>query len=233
MDTRGDTPSLDELLTPPASFVREHYEAFLFTPFSRKLRRRVYLYTPNAYDLWVRLESNPLVVKYNERVTKLPISICEGVAKNGSPRAISVDNAREVTVHTFEDDVFRDEISASGTLAWSNWARIRGFRHMIWNPHSLRSNPVELENLKRLLRFVSVPGVVPNYSLEQSLLAELRGVRRLTYAKLIELFPLSDPAEVAREITRMIIDKKVFSDINRNPFSMITEVSVHRGLETE
>lgn len=236
MDADRDNPTLAELLTPPASFVRENYSAYLFAPFSRKLSRRVYLYTPSAYALWVRLESDPGVAKFNERVSKFPIAIGDGSAKNASPRVISVDQASQVTVHSFNGDlaqVAKDPDTSFTISAWDNWAQLRGFKHIVWTSALLSPNPVELTNLKRLLRFVSAPGVFPDISLQQQLLAELRGVRRLTFSKLVELFPLSDPARVQSEIARLIVDRKIFSDIDRNPFSMITEVSAHRGLETD
>lgn len=234
MDSSRDGPSLDQLLDPPASFVREDYSAFLFAPFSRKLNRRVYLYTRGAYALWVRLESDPQVVRFNERLPKVPIAVGNGAAQNASPRAISVDQERLVTIHSFKGDlaiVGQDGGSESETSAWDSWARTRSFMHVIWTSESLRCNPVEHANLKRLLRFVSVPGVFPNPSLQQALLAELSGVRRLTFSKLVELFPVSDPAVVQSEIARLILDRKIFSDIDQNPFSMITEVSAHHGFE--
>lgn len=221
---------LNDLLKAPSSFIREDYSSFLFAPFSRKINRRVYLYTPIAYALWVRLECDPNVSQFNERVPKVPIAIGTK-AVNASPRAISVDKERTVTVHSFVDDLVDDTGSEGRTSPWSNWAQARGFSHIDWNSDLLGGTPTRLANLKRLLRYVSAAGVIPSPSLRQALLTELRAVRRFTLSKLVEQFPVSDPAEVQAEIARLILDRTIYSDIDRNPLSMITELSAHHALE--
>jgi hypothetical protein len=98
------SPTTEELLTAPR-FRRENFSSFLFAPFSRKLQRRVYIYTDTGYDLWVRLESDPEVVRFNERVPKVPIALGNGKATNTSPQAISINREGVVTVHIIQSNV--------------------------------------------------------------------------------------------------------------------------------
>lgn len=223
---------LAELLTAsPLSASRQDYSAFRFVPFSRKLGRRVHLSTQDMYALWVRLESDPGIFKFNERVPEVPV-VLGAKAVNAAPRAISVAKDRAVTVHTFAGDLERspDEITTS---PWASWSAHHGFSHAVWNSVSLRGNPVRFNNLKRLLRYVSIAGAIPDARLRDALLAELGAVRRLTMSKLVDLFPKSDPTEVMSEIARLILDGTVYSDIDRNSLSMITELSAHHVFETD
>ena len=226
----GQDLNVDDLLRPP-HFVREHYLSFLYCPFSRKLNRRVYLYTHDVYALWVRLESDPSVTMFNERVSKFPIAIGDK-AINCAPRAISVCIERKITVHSFVGDLIEAGVSAETPSPWNQWALKRGFRYIEWNSESLIGNRTRFENLQRLLRFVSQPGAIPDPDLQQRLVAELKSVRHLTLSKLIELFPLSDRAEVESEIARLILDGAIYSDIDENPLSLITEVSAYHAFET-
>lgn len=221
---------LNELLKPPTSFVRENYSAFLFAPFSRKLNRRVYLYTSDAYALWVRLESDPNVINFNERAPKVPIAIGTR-AVNAAPRAISVKKDKTVIVHSFVGDLADDALDKGDASPWTVWASNHGFSHIIWSTQSLQECPIRFANLKRLLRDVSVAGAIPNASLQRAVLSELSAVRRMTLSKLVEQFPLSDPSEVQSEIARLILDNVIYSDIDRNPLSLITELSAHHAFE--
>lgn len=222
--------SVDELLNPPP-FVRERYSSFLYCPFSRKLNRRVYLYTHDGYALWVRLECDPSVSRFNERVPKIPIAIGNR-AINEAPRAVSVCKEQKVTVHSFVGDLNETGGSAERPCPWGEWALMRGFIHVEWDSESLIGNPIRFENLRRLLRFVSLAGAIPDSCLQEALVAELKAFRRLTLSKLIELFPLSDRAEVESELARLILNGAIFSDIDRNPLSLITEVSAYHAFET-
>lgn len=222
--------SVDDLLVH-RPFVREKYSSFLFCPFSRKLNRRVYLYTHDGYALWIKLESEPSVIKFNERVQKVPIAI-GNEAINGAPRAISVSKEQKVTVHTFVGDLNESGASTESQSPWNKWALRRGFIHVEWDSESLIGNPIKFENLRRLLRYVSQPGAIPQPSLEKVLVSELKAVRRLTLAKLVELFPVSDQAEVESEIARLILDGVIYSDIDQNPLSLITMVSAYHAFET-
>lgn len=223
------SPTTEELLTAPR-FRRENFSSYLFAPFSRKLQRRVYVYTDTGYDLWVRLESNPKVVRFNERVPKVPVALCNGKATNASPQAISVDSEGIVTVHTIqnvEESAKAATNSGIETSAWKDWAKAHGYQHINWEISALRKNPIELANLDRLLRFASVAGAIPKAELEQALIAELRSVRKMTFAKLVEQFPQADQDEVHAAVATLIIDQKIYSDIDRFRFSMTSELSAY------
>lgn len=220
--------NLKSLLTPPPTFERNDFASHLYTPYSLKLHRRAYLYTHNGYDLWVLLESSPDIIEFNERVVPVPISLEDGRIVIEAPAAISVSEDEQVVVHTFQSTKTHDAVKVNiESTAWKRWCNLHGFMHKEWNSKLLQSNPVELSNLKRLLRFVSCAGYVPNLALEKSLMCELQNVRKITFAKLVQLFPISDPDDVQQSLARLIISHKVYSDIHLFPLSMITEVSAY------
>ena len=168
---------------------------------------------------------------FNERVPKVPVVIGKD-ATNAAPRAISVCKERKVTIHSFVNDLREVGVSSEPPSPWGEWALRRGFRHIEWDSNSLVGNRTRFENLQRLLRYVSQPAVIPDPSLRKRLLVELDSVRRLTLSKLIDLFPLSDRTEVETEIARLILDGTIYSDIDNEPLSLITEVSTHHAVET-
>lgn len=219
-----DSMSLKELLIAPV-FRREEYSSHLFIPYSRKLRRRVHLYTPNAYSLWVILESDTRILQFNERVPKIAVPSGPGTAVNARPDALSVDIDGGVTCHSLPSENSKDaEVAIE---AWENWAAARGYRHIAWTRKSLGTETPRLASLKRLLRFVSRAGAIPNLLNDEVVLAELKGVRKTTIAGLLERLSQLDPDEVWLSIAGLIVDGKIFSDINYYPLSMITELSAY------
>lgn len=219
--------NLKSLLTPQP-FERRNYSAYLYAPYSLKLHRRVYLYARNGYDLWVLLESDTDIAQFNESVAAVPISFEDGRAATLAPAAVSVSRDGGVLLHTFRssDNKHTDEADVKNT-SWKKWCALHGFHHKEWTSDLLHSNAIELANLKRLLRFVSCAGYIPNLALEKSLGEELKSVRKMTFAKLVQLFPISDPDEVQQSLARLIISHKVYSDIHLSPLSMLTEVSAY------
>lgn len=223
----GENIDLRALLTPTA-FKRENFSSFLYSPYSLKLHRRVYFYRHHGYDLWVRLEGDLSVIHFNERVPPVPVAFEDGRASLLAPAVVSKHEGGAVVVHTFQ----RSSDAEDGTeddyyIAWKNWCDMHGFQHREWSAEQLQGNPIELANLKRLLRFVSYPGYVQNEELEKAILAELHNVRKTILANLIRQFPVSDPDEVRQSLCRMILVRKIFSDIHLSPLSMITEVSAY------
>lgn len=224
----ADRVTLNELMKP-VPFVRQHYQTTLRRPYSRKLMRPVALYRDRMHALWAHLESDPDIAGYNESVMALPM-VVDGKAVNISPAAMSLDGDGNPTVHSFAES--EPAIADAAALAycsppWEDWARRRGFRHVAWTPETLLGARVRLSNLLRLLRFVCIAGAVPDFQLEQRLLATLADARKMTFAVLARNFPTSDVELVHASIARLILDGKVFSDIDHHPFSMITELSVH------
>lgn len=221
--------SLKSLLAPQP-FRRERYSSFLYTPYSFKLKRRVYLYTHSGYDLWVRLESGTGIAEFNERVPLVPLAFEGGHATLLAPIAVSVRDDGAVEIHTFRHSESDEDTEDVKSIAWKRWCDLHGFIHQEWTVELLQKNRIELANLKRLLRFTSCVDYVPNVALEKSILAELGNVRKTTFAKLVQQFPLSDPDEVQQSLARLILNRDIHSDIHYLPLSMITEVSAYHEL---
>lgn len=223
----GKNIDLQALLTPTA-FKRENFSSFLYSPYSLKLHRRVYFYRHHGYDLWVRLESDLSVIHFNERVSQVPVAFEDGRASLLAPAVVSKHEDGAVVIHTIQrSSDAKDGTDGDYSIAWKKWCGLHGFQHREWSAEQLQQNPIELANLKRLLRFVSSPSYVQNEKLENAILAELRNVRKTILANLIQQFPLSDPDEVRQSLCRMILVRKIFSDIHLSSLSMITEVSAY------
>jgi hypothetical protein len=217
-----DTALIETLLKAPP-FTRENYESFLYEPYSKKLRRRVFIYTHDGYKLWIRLESDPEVVRYNERPPKIPVPISANKAKEVAPRAISVGLDGIVSIHTFRA---KDETSQPN---WVGWAVENGFRHVEWSTQKLEDKPPYLNNVAQLLRFSSRPDPITDFSLPSKLLECLKSYRKTTLHKLINQHPSSDPDEVMIAIATLILDRRIYSDIHKFPLSQITEISAYES----
>ena len=226
------SPTLDELLCPPETFDRRNFTAFLFRPYSIKERREISLYTPGMYALWLRLESDPEVKRFNTEVCAVPISIGTS-AISAAPRCVSVHLSGTVTIHTFnkidaiDDEPRQDELSVT---SWEAWASERGLQHKPWTHGELFSDEINLANLGQLLAYTSRPGFIPNTELAQRIMSELSAFRRTTVAKLSQLFPKTDPELFYESLASLIIDRKIYTDIAKEPFSMITMISAFRDV---
>lgn len=218
--------TIDQLFKP-LTFERDQYSSFLYTPFSSKLNRRVNLFTHNMYDLWVWLESDTDILKFNERAQTFPINSFDQRAINASPQAVTLHANKLITIHTIEADN-QPSLTTGGSKAnWEQWCAIYGFHHKKWSRESLKSNSIELANLKRLLRFTSAAGLSIDYSMESQVLIELENFRKITFYNLVQRLPSYDPEEVKVCIANLIVGKKIHSDIHTSEFSLITELSVH------
>ena len=231
---QADEPedSIAKLLDVPP-FKRSDFKAFLLTPYSAKAFRRMYLYTPHRYWLWIRTETDPNVYRFNERPPKISIPIDKGRAISAAPRFITVSRDETLTVHTFagEEDAESEPEALEkpiSTTAWDDWCGCRGFQHKVWAYEQLYADRLRLENLAELLRFTARPGRPYNGEFRTRILAELRVERRMTFYALARQFPSQDPEEVHAEIAGLIVDRTIFSDIDREPFTMLTELSAHR-----
>lgn len=217
-----------QTLFAPQPFARRNYSSHLYAPFSIKLNRRVYLYGHHGYDLWVHLECAREILQFNERVVPVPLAFEDGRASVLAPAAVSSHDDGVVVIHTFrhsgEAEANTDDIK---NAAWKKWCDLHGLQHREWDDEQLQENPIELANMKRLLRFVSCAGYVRNVALEKSIMAELGNVRKTTFAKLVQHFPMSDPDEVQQSLARLILDHEIHSDTHLSPLSMITEVSAY------
>jgi len=229
-----DTISAKTLLTPPKEFEREQYMAFLFAPHSPKLARRVYLYTPPSYDLWAQVETDSDVIGFNERPPRVPIATLDGNAIVVPPRFVTLQADKSLCVHSWglsEADEAPTEgtskVKYPGKDAWSAWSELYGFKHRHWEPNTLKANPVHLDNLKRLLRFTTAPNRVRSIDARDAIKAVLQDVRKIRWHSLITQLARHDPQVVKEEISRLILDKTVYSDLDKFPLSLITVLSIH------
>jgi hypothetical protein len=186
------------------------------------------------YVLWLRLESDPDVVRFNTEVKPFPVSVSRSNAINAAPRCVSLDSKKQLTIHSFEKIVAPEEQTKPDeidTSVWREWASARNFAHKSWTAGELFDNEIYTANLGRLLGYVSRPGFVPNTALEDSLLIELRGFRKTTFAKLSQQFSGQDPEIVNESIASLILSRRIFSDISSHPFSMVTMLSAFREVD--
>ncbi|MDI1309329.1 MAG: hypothetical protein PSV17_07835 [Methylotenera sp.] len=228
MDTIDIAMSVNDLLTP-LPFKREDYTAHLYRPYSIKLHRQVNLFSHHRYDLWVLLETDTEVSKFNERVAKVPIASVNGQAFNATPSFVTLGFDKSVVIHNIiNTDESESETGTNLKIeAWGKYCSNNNFKHQLWNSKKINANAIELANLKRLLRFTSFAGLEVNNDIENSILDELRNVKKTIYLKVIEYFPQSDPELIKVALSRLIINRKIFSDISLSPLSMLTEVSVY------
>jgi hypothetical protein len=225
MATMGTEIPLKDLLAPEA-FKRENFSAHLYAPYSLKLFRRVYLYGHLSYDLWVMLEADPKVKTFNERIKPIPIAISSDTAANLSPDFISVDRDNHVEIHLINYEL-KPENNKMKLEAWEAYCLRTGFNLKSWSETDLRRNELELANLKKLLRFTTQIDQGLEYELERSIYSQLQTVRKIIFCKLVEQFPNSDEEVVKAHIAKLIIERKVYSDISFHSFSQLTELSAY------
>jgi hypothetical protein len=208
--------------------------AFLFAPHSPKLARRVYLYTPPAYDLWAQVEPDSDVVRFNERPPRVPVATLDGGALTVAPRFVTQHSDKSLCVHSW-DLTEADEPGPEGSSkvkyptkeAWSAWCQLYNFKHMHWEPSTLKENPVRLDNFKRLLRFTTAPNRVRSIDAREAIKAVLQNVRKMRWHSLITEIARHDPQVVKEELSRLILDKTVHSDLDKFPLSLLTVLSIH------
>ena len=219
-------------LLVPRSFKRENWEAFLYTPYSRKLSRRAYLYTPLGYDLWVHLESDPRIKVFNERVPMVPLTIGGGKAIIAQPDAISVDHSGDATVHevvrnnqAVGQSETAERLDLEMASPWAVWANGQGLTYKQWLPSELRQNTIQLENTKRLLRWVCRPGCVSSPMVEEAVITELKHRRVTTWNVLFRSLGHFEPNGLSSAIVALVLDGRIYSDLHKFYLSQVTELS--------
>lgn len=216
-----DEPSVEELLRPPDSFARELPTMTLRRPFSPKLRRKLSLYGERPYCLWVALESNPEIADFNLQVLRIPMITGRG-CRNVSPAGISVARSGEIVIHAYERRGGR-----RAHTDWRSWSERMGFGYVGWSSVDLVPNLTAFENKCRLIRFISVPDEIPDPQLADRIFVELRSVRKVNLAWLAQQFCGQEEAAVYGCIAKMILDARIYSDINARPLGKLTEVSAY------
>lgn len=221
------------LLKPPDGFTRENQKATIYTSGSRKLMRPLWMTTAHHRVLCARMEGDLGVKTYNERPATVAVPIgLTGKASNCAPRLVSMAHDGQLTVHTFEpgipDQV--DGASAGESPAWTPWAEAHGFIHKQWTASELFGDPQELENLLRLLPYVSNPAQPVDLVLRDKTLLTLRTARKWTLHQVLNSMPESDPDYVTACIAALVLDRTIHSDLSKSPLSLVTQLSVYEEL---
>lgn len=218
------------LLTPPDGLTRENQKATIYTNGSRKLMRPLWMTTAHHRVLCARMEVDPGVNTYNERPPAVAVPIgLNGKASNCAPRLVSMAHDSQLTIHTFEPgipDQMNDD-SAGETPAWTTWAEAHGFIHKQWTAAELFGDPLELENLLRLLPYVCNPAQPVDLLLREKTLLTLRTSRKWTLHQVLRSMPESDPDYVTACIAALVLDRTIRSDIDKSPLSLVTQLSAY------
>jgi len=154
---------LDELMTPPAeSYTREHTSSFLYAPFSKKCHRRIQCYGHATYNVWVLLETDPNIISFNERPPIIPVVGKDNRVVNFSAAFVAKYTDQSIVVHAIKlqncEPEFED--TCHTLVGAALWATQNELNIRVWRVEELNEKTVELENLKRLLRYVSMPAYV-------------------------------------------------------------------------
>lgn len=221
-------PSLKVLLQP-RPFTRENYSSYLFKPYSAKLMRLAHLYTQPSYDLWAMIESDPDIRTYNEMVPPIAMSFDPGTVTHAMVHFVTVTHSNVVTVHTISAEGGRKHIEDK-RLGLNKFCNKHQFQYKDWTQEELNTNPTEIANLKILLRYTTREDM-NNKFLEEQLINQIRLVRKIILHQIIQQMPKHDPEEVKTSLFRLILDRRLFSDIHRQRLSLLTEVSAHHEFD--
>ena len=222
-----EEPTADELLRVPETFERQRWHTDLYAPYSPKTKRRVYAYGRRGRALFLRLEAEPLVRRFNISVREVPLVVGD-LVKSIAPAAISLDHENQVSIHTFSDVVEEpmDPAHPLPASPWNGWCQTRGWRLIEWTPAALLGPEIELENWEILLRYLSVPGRAPNRPLEDALRLTLAADIEMTWNRLAKQFPREKPETVHECIAALILERRVHADIAARTVSLLTRLSI-------
>lgn len=221
---------IKKLLVPtalPIGFKRKEPTAFRFQPYSRKIRRRLDIYSSISYDLWVHLEWNPSIELFNERVDRFPIAGAGGKIFYWAPKMVSICNRTDYWVHTIKDKNNNDpdSVDSDGEERIQVWANVNQFNLKIWTPEDIRRNPIELENRKQLYAYLSNPESVISPSVKDNVFLILRRYRKATVDDLLQSLEDKCRYSALQIVADQIMRRTIFSDIHKFPFSWTTEIS--------
>jgi len=189
--------------------------------------------------LWALLETQQDLAQFNEQSPGISISIdgrivslipaFVGKMKNGSIvlHVISTDPISNPDTNSIIDDLDLP----SRDLALANWAQQNGCSVRIWNRASLRSNTIRLENIKHLLRYVSMPQRFLCLSTKELISTTLRQLRKSTVEHVLRSLAEVDENVVLATLAEMILDGSCHSDIDFFPFHYSTELSIYHEFE--
>ena len=226
---------IDRLLLPeplPLGFKRRFPKAYRYTPYSRKILRRLDLYTHFAFSIWIHLEWDKTISNFNERVAQLTVP-CDGsdVIKL-TPAFCTIDHLNSVCIHFLSADNNNASCKGLYTIEEKYRQNLLEFSEKykiglnVWNKESMYANAIEFDSKKQLLRYLCIPDqVVPN-DIRSRILEILKRTRKTTIDALISDLKKDDPEWVVRSLAYMLQQHMVFSDIKKYPLSYATEISV-------
>ncbi len=229
-ESNDEQPLIEKLLLPtpmPTGFKRKKPTAFRFQPYSRKLKRRLDIYSSILYDLWVHLEWSPDIELFNERVDKFPVAGKESRIFFWAPRMVSICDRTDCWVHAIKanNDDDSELTDADGGEYIKAWANVNQLKLKIWMPEEIRKNPIELENRKQLYAYLSNPEKVISPALREKVLLVLRRYRKTTLDDLIATVGNQCTDSVIQIVADQIMVRAIYSDIHKFPFGWTTEIS--------
>ena len=205
----------------PSGFKRKNPKAFRFQPYSRKIRRRLDIYTSILYDLWVSVEWDTSVRTFNDRVAPIPIGETSGKVFYFAPPIVTLNNEGECIVHALQESE-RDPCKLESL---ENWAKTNRVTFKIWAPEEVRSNPAELENRKQLYAYISSPETVISPAFREKVLLVLRRYRKTTLDDLVESVSDASAEQVIQIVAEQIQQRNIHSDIHKYQLGWSTEIS--------
>ena len=216
----------------PTGFKRRNPKAYRYTPYSRKIMRRLDLYTPPVFDLWIHIEWDRKISKFNERVQKLMIPGDAGQFLNLTPAIVTVDENEKICIHVLsggiEDITARSLYTVDSNQLPYVTAFAKNYRLEVatWTPEKIYANPFELDGWKQLLRYFSGPDLIVQPALRDKVATLLKGTRKTTITALLESLPDEDPDWVMRALAVMLQDGLVHADFGQFQLGYATEISI-------
>lgn len=217
----GYAPLANRLLTPPASFSREHKERYQHSMYSGKLARYIHCEGRAQFALVIWLEVDVDVRKFNETPPELDVTTDEGKSRLARPDAVSLGTKTVPTIHVIGGG---DTIQ----LDWASWASSHDCLLKTWTLSDLQIDSVLMSNRERLLRFSAHAGVLPNLGLQDQVIAELKMVKTMTVHALMRRIFGHDDQVVFGAIAAVVLKGLVAASIAEEEFDLTTELRVQR-----
>lgn len=216
-----DHVHLLEPMPLPSGFKRKNPIAFRFQPYSKKIRRRLDIYTSILYDLWVCVEWDTSIRTFNERVAPIPIGGMSGTVFYFTPPIVSISKDGDCMAHILKEA----EVDTNNSKSLEDWAKTHLITLKIWTPEEIRSNPVELENRKQLYAYISSPEAVISPAFREEVLLVLRRYRKTTLDDLVKSVNDASTEQVIQIVAEQILRRNLHSDIHKYQLGWSTELS--------
>ena len=135
-------------LSPRSSSARSP-SRILFPLYSPKAGRRLQLYLPQRYTLWIRVELDRTIRKFNEYPKKIPLSLGPGLAAEFAPGMVTLGQTDDdVGIHTFSGVV--DDEEEGDPVAIQEVDRALG-----WDPNRIESEDSIRQRVQTRAKLIS------------------------------------------------------------------------------